>query len=48
MGLSHTEIGQLRLGYFNQLFYVYQEHYNMMIEKKIYVLPEKKTSVLDL
>ncbi len=48
MGLSIAEIGRLRLGYFYQMFYAYQEHYNMMIEKKIYVLPEKRTSILDL
>lgn len=48
MGLNNTETGRLRLGYFNQMLYVYQEHYNMMIEKKIYVLPEKRTSILDL
>ena len=48
MGLNNTETGRLRLGYFNQMLYAYQEHYNMMIEKKIYVLPEKRTSILDL
>lgn len=48
LGLSNREIGMLRLGYFNQMLYAYQERYNMMIEKKIYVLPEKRTSILDL
>lgn len=48
MGLTKWEIEHMRLGEYYEIFDVYKELYNMQIEKKVYILPEKRVSMMDL
>ena len=41
MGLTKTEVGQLRIGEYMDLFDSYKEIYNMETKKLLYVIPDR-------
>lgn len=48
MGLTKTEVEQLRIGQYLEMFNRYKAIFNMRADGMKYKFPEKRTSMLDL